>query len=164
MKSNPLVIDANLLVLFVVGCASRGYISHHKRLKKFSDEDFDLLFEIISRASSVLVTPNTLTETSNLAVYGVEGRLKEKILELLREFVLKTEEQYLSSNLATGHPAFVRLGLTDATLLEVIKNSACLLTVDLDLYLAAMDQGANAVNFNHLKDMTYADATKMLSS
>ena len=71
-------IDANLLVLLVVGSAGRDYISKHRRLRRFSKEDYDLLLRLIRKAKGtrrVFVTPNTLTETSNLL--GQHGSLSE---------------------------------------------------------------------------------------
>jgi hypothetical protein len=47
---------------------------------------------------------------------------------------------------------FIRLGLTDSVLLELGRSGATLLTVDLDLYLAALDAGLNVINYNHLKE------------
>jgi len=54
-----------LLSLSVVGTASREYVAKHKRLRHFNTADFDLLVDNVSRASDIVVTPNTLTETSN---------------------------------------------------------------------------------------------------
>ena len=44
----------------------------------------------------------------------------------------------------------VRLGLTDAAILEAVTAETPLVTVDLDLYLAAWKKGPGlAVNFTH---------------
>ncbi|KAF0165241.1 MAG: hypothetical protein FD157_1593, partial [Rhodocyclaceae bacterium] len=69
MKATPILIDTNLLVLYVVGTASRSYIEKHKRLTEFVVEDYDALLKLINNASAVFVTPHTLAETSNLARY-----------------------------------------------------------------------------------------------
>ena len=65
MQAKVIVLDANLLLLLVVGLTSRAYISKHKRLQGYEELDFDLLICLIGSAN-VIVTPNTLTETSNL--------------------------------------------------------------------------------------------------
>ena len=55
---------------------------------------------------------------------------------------------------ASDNSSFVRLGLTDAALLEVITAETPLVTVDLDLYLAAVESGdARALNFTHLRNL-----------
>ena len=65
MKS--VIIDANLLPLVIVGRASRAYVERHKRWDNFSLEDYDCLAELLKTASRIIVTPNVLTEGSNLA-------------------------------------------------------------------------------------------------
>ncbi len=50
MDRVSLIIDANLLVLFVVGATDRNLIARHKRLKAFSLEDFDLLCRLVVEA------------------------------------------------------------------------------------------------------------------
>lgn len=62
-----ILIDANLLVLYVVGRASRDYIEKRKRLSEYVAEDYDTLLEVMSRADEVVVTPHILAEASNLA-------------------------------------------------------------------------------------------------
>ena len=55
---------------------------------------------------------------------------------------------------ASSNDAFRRLGLTDAALLEVITAENPLVTVDLDLYLAALRKEADVVvNFTHLRGL-----------
>ena len=55
---------------------------------------------------------------------------------------------------AAGNRAFVRLGLTDAALLEVVTAERPLITVDAALYVEAMKKGINAaVNFMHLRNL-----------
>ena len=54
---------------------------------------------------------------------------------------------------AARRDVFPRLGLTDTALLEVVSADAPLLTVDLDLYVAALASGDEAAsNFNHWRD------------
>ena len=151
MNALPLLIDTNLLLLFVVGTASREYIGKHKRLTEFTEEDYDTLLVVISSAPSVLVTPNTLTETSNLAAYIGEPA-RRHVFQVLRQLIEASEERYIASASAARRPEFIRLGLTDAALVEATSAEASLLTTDLDLYLSAIAKGAPAFNFNHLRD------------
>lgn len=60
------------------------------------------------------------------------------------------KEVVVSSRTASDNAAFPKLGLTDAALLEVVSAETPLLTVDLQLYLAACKKGEEAaVNFRH---------------
>lgn len=150
MLANPILLDANLLVLLVVGLASPSRISQHKRLRTFTAGDFELLQGILSRAPRIIVTPNVVTEVSNLADGGFNGSARDRIYAVLRTLLTEMREIPIPSVQAAGHPDFIRLGLTDAALLDILATeNATLLTVDLDLYLAALRQGHRAENFNH---------------
>jgi predicted nucleic acid-binding protein len=147
-----LLIDTNLLVLFVVGTAAKEYIAKHKKLTEFTVEDYDLLVKLIARASEVLVTPNTLTETSNLAAY-INEPARSKVLDVLRMVSIDSQERYVPSSAAARRSEFIRLGLADAALLEATAaEKATLLTADFNLYHAALAKGSQALNFNHLRD------------
>jgi hypothetical protein len=151
LRVETLILDTNLLVLFVVGTASRGYISSHKRLTEFVPQDYDCLLEIISRAKTVLVTPNTLSETSNLAAYIAEPA-KGKVMSVLGKLIADSQELYVKSSEAAATQEFVRLGLTDAALICAGEGDAVVLTTDLDLHSAVLARGKESVNFNHLRD------------
>lgn len=69
MPEKAFVLDANLLVLLVVGLASPEHIAIHKRLGEYSKVDFDLLTQLLADASRIVVTPNTLTEAVNLSAH-----------------------------------------------------------------------------------------------
>lgn len=149
-------IDANLLVLLVVGSASRDYISKHRRLRRFSKEDYDLLLRLIRRASGprrVFVTPNTLSETSNLL--GQHGEPERSLFfERLRFLIESSEEVVVSSATAASNREFSRLGLTDAALLEAVTVETPLITVDVELYLQVLSRGEDAaINFAYVQDM-----------
>ncbi len=151
MKRCPLLIDTNLLVLFIVGTAAKEYIAKHKKLTAFTVEDYDILVRIVSDASEVLVTPNTLTETSNLAAYIGEPA-RSRVLDVLRTVSTNSRESYVPSSSAARRSEFIWLGLADAALLEVAAKNVTLLTTDFNLYNAALTKGAKAFNFNHLRD------------
>ncbi len=146
-----LLIDTNLLVLFVVGTASKEYITKHKKLTEFTVKDYDRLVEVIEMASEVLVTPNTLTETSNLVAY-INEPARSKVLAVLRTVIAASQERYVPSSVAAERKEFVQLGLADAALLEIAAKDVTLLTTDFALYNIALAKGAQAINFNHLRD------------
>lgn len=149
MRSSGVFVDANLLVLLVAGNHDRGLIGRHRRLRTFSVEQYDSLRQLVDRFGKVLVTPNTLTEASNLLrLHGEPER--SRLCEELRDAIDESEEVVVVSAVAARNEHFVRLGLTDAALLELVKPETPLLTVDLDLYLAASAASPEAAfNFNH---------------
>lgn len=148
MPAEALVLDANLLVLLIVGTTSEAYISRHKRLRAFTVNDFRLLTTRLSAAAQVWVTPNTVTEASNLA-----GQINEParthIFAVFRGLLRKLREFYVPSLHASEQKAILRLGVTDAGLLLADFADHVLMTVDLDLYLEAGRLKRKAINFNH---------------
>ena len=158
-------IDANLLVLLIVGTTGRHLIAKHKRLKSFLESDYDHLIQRIARTTppdaatepaavgAVRVTPNTLTEASNLLAQHQEPE-RSQFFKTLRVLIENSSETVVASADASRTSAFPRLGLTDAALLEVVSPETPLLTVDLDLYLAAAKRDHRAaVNFRHLQPL-----------
>lgn len=155
MTSAPtrLFLDSSLLVLLVVGMVDPGLIAKHKRTKQFPAEAYDLLNKHISYLDCVLVTPNTLTEASNLL--GQHGEpMRSNLFHMLRNLLERTEETVVASADASQNSAFPRLGLTDAVLLDVISAETPLLTTDLNLHVAALERKGekSAFNFMHLFD------------
>jgi hypothetical protein len=146
-----LLVDTSLLVLLVVGLASRDFIESHKRLREFSLADFDLLADILSRHAPIVVTPNVWTETSNLARQVAEPA-RAKIGGVMRKMMAVSREVYVASVSAGERDEFLKLGLTDSALLAVQPSSCPILTSDLDLYLAALKHGRQVVNFNHIRE------------
>ena len=153
MPANAYFIDANLLLLLVVGSVNRDAIARHRRLREFTRDDFGILLNLINQVERVLVTPNTLTETSNLL--GLHGEPERSpFFERLRLIIEQTEEIVVASANASSNNAFTRLGLTDAALLEVATKETPIITVDLGLYLAASSSNpGSAINFTHLRNL-----------
>jgi hypothetical protein len=151
MPGETIVLDANLLVLLVVGTASLSYITRHKRLRAYTERDFTLLANMLASVPGVILTPNTVTEASNLIGY-IDEPARSRIYTVLRKILTTTDEIYYASKQAAEHTAFLRLGITDAVLLNIAAPRQILLTTDLDLYLAAARQGHIAINFNHLME------------
>jgi hypothetical protein len=58
-----IVIDTKLMLLLVVGSASRAMIARHKRVA-YGEADFDLLLRILSGFREIVLTPGILAETS----------------------------------------------------------------------------------------------------
>jgi hypothetical protein len=123
----------------------------HRRLRNHSIEDFVLLEMILSSENRIVVTPNILTETPNLAGYVAEPA-RMRIYQMLGALMDgPLEEQYMMSKQAVARDEFLCIGLTDSAILEMATSSHVLLAVDLDLYLAARRHGIKAENFNRLR-------------
>lgn len=152
MSGRGIIIDTNLLILLVVGMASRDYIKNHRRLKSYNSDDYDLLVSIASNFGHIVLTPNTLTETSNL-IGKISSPAREHILKVFQEFVSENKEIYHVSRLAIWRSEFLRLGLTDSVLLNIGDDENVLLTADVELWLSALNLGQKAENFNHYRQL-----------
>ena len=146
-------IDANLLILLIVGRVGEEFIAKHGRLQQFVVEDYRILRNLLDQVDQVFVTPNTLTETSNLLAQHAEPE-RSRFFDQLRSTIEESREIQVVSEVASQNREFRRLGLTDAALLEVATVETPLLTVDLDLYLAALTKDQDtALNFRHLQNI-----------
>ena len=149
MFPTQIYIDANLLVLLVVGATGKDLIAKHRRLRTFEITDYERLVRLINQTDRVLVTPNILTEASNLLAQHAEPE-RSRFYDMLRILISQAEEKVVASKMAADNSAFNRLGLTDAALLEIVSRANPLITVDLDLYLAASAKESEAAfNFRH---------------
>ena len=153
MPPSGYFLDANLFVLLVVGSVGRDLIEKHRRLRAYSVEDYEILIKLLDPVERVYVTPNTLTETSNLLGQHRDPE-RSRFFDRLRFIIHESEEVVVASTQASSNSLFNRLGLTDAVLLEAITPETPLVTDDLKLYLAANAGGQQAaLNFTHYRNL-----------
>jgi hypothetical protein len=90
-----LLIDANLLILYVVGILDEDLIDRHKRTRKYSKEDWEELRQFILAYRSLVTTPSVLTEASNLLSFGMTGKTKSELFDALGSMILeRLDEKY----------------------------------------------------------------------
>ena len=149
MRRTGTFIDANLLVVLVVGLVDRKLVGKRRRTRTFTPENYDRLLVEIGDLP-IFVTPNTLTEASNL----LEDPEDTRFLDQLRVLIEISKEIVVDSSTAAQNSDFTRLGLADTALLEVISAERPLFTVDSALYRAALSkEEASAVNFTYLQNL-----------
>ena len=147
-RNRTLVLDANLLVLLIVGLTDRRLINQFGRTKNhFTESDFDRLTNIVeffTERKGLATTSHVLAETSNLL-----GERREFMITL-QQFIHGVLESRKEAAKLTSSAIFYRLGLTDAGLHDLAFHSHCVLTVDKDLAAAAM-RGRAILNYNHFR-------------
>ncbi len=149
------VLDTSLVVLLVVGFTSRSLIGKHKRTRNtFTNEDYEILKNLLQRYHEVIITPNILTESYNLIAQIGEPD-KTLVMKTLRWIVNSYKEQYKPSAKIVNKKIFFKVGITDAGILDILNNQIDLITMDLDLHLAALEKNKNSFNFNHLRNHLY---------
>lgn len=152
MIAGPVLIDTNVLVLYIAGATGRSIIAAHKRCNnQFAEEDFDALLALLGDDPELILLPNVVTEASNLLAQ-IANPYKDALLHTLKAAVLTFREDYVTSRNAVFRAEFKFLRLTDCALLDAPDGRLHLLTVDLDLYLAFLRAGRPATNFRHVID------------
>lgn len=156
MAIKPLLIDANLLLLYLVGNCSIDSIAKSNRLKQYSAENFQDLKKFIHAANKIYVTPNIMTEISNLIDFT--GQLLIDFYNVFREFMSleNVEEISLESKAISSRDEFLIYGLTDSGINSLAKK-CLILTDDSKLYAyyckkisSSADPSDEIINFYHI--------------
>jgi hypothetical protein len=152
-RSKGALIDANLLVLYLVGKTNNRRIRDFKPCDVFEVEDFDLLERLVGYLGKTITTPHILTEVSNLA--KLHGKELASFRQGYRVLVEQMDEFHDESRAVVAEPAFMRLGLTDAAIAMLSRRNLLVLTGDLYLWDLLQRRGVDAVNFNHLRALNW---------
>jgi len=146
-----ILLDANMLLLMVIGSCDRGLVSRFGRTSQvFTPEDFDMLQAILTDVDVIVATPSILTEVSNLC-RGVGMRTRIEARLALAEVIRLTDERHVPSKTVVEDPSFTRLGLSDAGIALVAAKNLRVLTIDHALHYELARRGIDVVNFNHLR-------------
>jgi|SRR5271165_2815303 len=122
------VIDSNLLLLLFLGSYDRRQIATNDRLSKYSDDDYDLLVQVLAPFRRIVTTPNILTEVSNLSS-AIPERDREAYFASFATGLSQLDEQHVVSATALQN-RWAKYGLTDAVIAVVAKNGYLVLTDD----------------------------------
>jgi rRNA-processing protein FCF1 len=145
-----LLVDTNLLVLFVVGSVGRDRIPQFKRTRKYSIADYELLIRILEQFKRLYTVAHVMAEVSNLTDLSGSERLQAR--HILKEALSVLEEKNVPSIRASEHETYQDLGLVDAAIASVARDHACaVLTDDVDLYLSLSRVAVPVVNFAHMQ-------------
>jgi predicted nucleic acid-binding protein len=154
MNVSGLLVDTNLLVLFVIGGVNRNRIETFKRTRQYTKSDYDLLVRVLSGVERLYTVAHVMAEVSNLT--DLSGPEKQRARLILKKTIALMEEPSMPSQQAAGDQLYEPLGLTDAAIGAVARAHNCaVLTDDLDLYLRLSRDNVVAVNFTHLRAQSW---------
>ena len=125
------IIDANLLLVLVVGLNDPRLLGRKKHVAEYCKEDFDVLCGVLNDFDRLLVTPNIITECSNL-ICGKDGH-------------------GANSSEATILAELLDEGVGDCSLLHLVDAQHAVVTADGALARAAQSINHASVNFNHVR-------------
>ncbi|WP_439490352.1 PIN domain-containing protein [Algoriphagus sp.] len=144
-------IDANALILLVVGLIDKSLISTHKRTSIFESIDFENLTFLIGSLERILTTPNVLTEVDNLLNNFQKGH-RWTYYQVLKELISKSTERFIESKSNLESQAFFDLGLTDSGVLEICKECDFLITGDSKLADYANAYGIKVIDLKKIRN------------
>lgn len=154
-KAQGILLDTNVLLLLLFAIYQPDKIGK-KRLAKYGESDGELLVSYIKQFSRVLTTQHVLAETSNLLRQIVSGQLSSDLAKEFHPLFCLNQPNSFEQCAVEGEnidiELFSQLGLTDSGLAAVVQTKRLLLTDDLDLYLATISRGGDAINFTHMRE------------
>ena len=101
-----------------------------------------------------MVTPNVVTECSDLFSDGADAREKAWLKAFLDAKDAVRVEAYVPSRDAAGLAQYEYLGIADCSLLSLIDDDTVLLTTDAKLYGAGARINPLCMNFHHFRNFT----------
>ena len=143
-------MDSGLLVLFVVGTLDVSLVPRHGRTDDFTAEDYELLTRCLGTYKRIHVTPNIVTEASNL-LRQTDRKCGEKLMDVLREVIGRIDESYVTSKKAASSKALGWAGVADCSIVKGFGKRIDILTVDFPLYRFLQASGYRAINFHNLR-------------
>lgn len=144
-RHSGVLVDTNILLLFIVGSLNPELISRHSRTACFTFADFQIISKAIDFFEKKVSTPHILTEVSNLI-----GRDKH-FRRALGSYIETATEKFASAAGFVSKDFFLKFGVADAATCEISKNEYMVITDDGSLYGFLINNGIDAVNLTTLR-------------
>ena len=156
-KGKSVLLDSNLLLVFLSGSLSPRLFGQFKRVSAYTLDDYELLVRLLGAFTTLLTTPHILTEVSNLA-----NSLPEWLkADWNRNFAALIASQHDTPGLRERWtpaselaqlPEFLAFGISDAALTE-LSSDALIVTEDYRLAGVLRSQGVPVLNFGDLRKL-----------
>jgi hypothetical protein len=153
-RRKGILVDANLLVVLLVGKLDPAHLNNCRATKSFTPDDFSLLRWIVEQFDTLVTTPHILTEVSNLA-----GRLPQPLLEefrvVFRGIVKSLSEQSRPAMDIAWDAQFIKFGLTDTAITMIVPGHYLVLSDDLPLCGLLQRKKVDVINFNNIRYLAW---------
>lgn len=153
-REQGVLVDANLLLLYVVGVYDASHIERFKRTNTFTSDDSDPLARLLGYFETIVTTPPILTEASNFVGQLSEGH-RRPCTRLLRRLIPEPEEEHRASSTVSEHDCFFQFRTTDAGIADIAAGTYLVVADDLPLYHALANDQEAVLNFNHLRTINW---------
>lgn len=137
-RSPGVIVDANLLLLLLVGDLSPARVEQFKPTRShFVAADYVRLKELLTGLDRLVVTPHILTEVSNFLgkASSQEGTyaLRSHLAESIGRFDIQDVPIAALVSAGDDKQIFCTLGLTDAGIIHLARKGYLAITVDFPL-------------------------------
>lgn len=151
-RTVTLIIDSNILLVYFLGRYQPDLIASFKRTSVYDEDDFELIAEIIAASKQILVTPNIMTEVSNLA-NSLDAQTRIHFFESFWGTFKSLNEEHIPTQDAIQWQYFSKYGVTDSTIAVASRLKKCLVVTD-DYKLANVlfKENIPCLNLNTIKE------------
>jgi len=149
------LLDTNVLLVYLVGLANPGMIGVLKRTEAYSLDDHRMLRSLVGRFRRLIVTPHVLAELTNLAPSVEDRRVRYFFAHVVR-VVGASREVHTEKGVLLNNPALPRFGFADLSVVEAARTIGCLVVTD-DFKAAGLlrTSGCAVLNLNHLRGFSW---------
>jgi hypothetical protein len=153
-RSKGLLVDTNLLLLYLIGVARPDRVTTFKPITNqgFIWEDFERLNRIVSGFNRLITTPHIMTEVSN-HLGKTKGQDRHDLCQIIRRLTQLWDERYATSAALSQRDEFAKFGLTDTAISEAAPGRFLVITVDFELTGYLAKKRVDVINFNHLRQL-----------
>ncbi len=144
-RQKGILIDTNIVLLYLVGSLDISLIRDFARTAKFTEDDFFKVSKFIEYFDYQITTPHILTEVSDLL--GNRRRLHD----VLKIYIERANEVFKESLQVSESRIFSEFGLADAAIVRSAQNSYLIFTDDNPLYGYLINEEIDAVSLDILR-------------
>ena len=154
------LLDANLLLVFLTGSFDEQLFGRFKRVSAYSVEDYRLLVRLLGFFRVLITTPHILTEVSSLANH-LPDRLKPDWYRSFGALLVAQDrfpnflERWVPAGQLAATPEFAAFGIADASV-RAFATEALIVTEDFRLSGVLKKQGVSVLNFEDIRKLRRA--------
>jgi len=132
-KFDGLIVDTNLMLLFIVGLYDLDYIKNFpfRRTARYSKEDFEKISNVFSHFNNIIITPHILTELYHLSEKVHSYRIEEYFGVFIKA-LLEFDEINVDKDIILNTPNLHKFGITDLAILSLASDKKYLVLSDDD--------------------------------
>lgn len=148
-----IIVDSNIMLLFLVGNYDINYINMFKRTIKYTKEEYYFIRDLLTTyyyKDKIYTSPHILTEISNLSK-NIKGDRRTKYFNFFIKILNNVYEVYIEKNKILEFTELSRFGITDIGIYKIAKkNNLLVLTDDSSLSSYLSENCISALNLRNI--------------